>query len=129
VLVVVNLLGTVPVYAQVAGPSKAGQGSLALLVRTSTLRLEGLILLGFAGTDFVITMTLSAAIVFVPITILVRRWELTEPACGRPLIFLMIEGCSRGRSPKFRCNFRLQRPGQFIYSAHQSNERLCPAVW
>jgi len=58
VLVLVTLPGAVPVYAQVAGPSKADQGSLALLVRTSTLRLEGLILLGFAGTNFVITMTL-----------------------------------------------------------------------
>jgi hypothetical protein len=64
ILILVTLLGAVPVYAQVAGRSYAGQGSIAMLESL----LEGwkgkmlvLILLGFAGTDFVITMTLSAA--------------------------------------------------------------------
>ena len=64
ILVVVTLLGALPVYAQVAGRSYAGQGSIALLENL----LAGwkgkalvLVLLGFATTDFVITMTLSAA--------------------------------------------------------------------
>jgi hypothetical protein len=64
VLVLVTLLGALPVYAQVAGRSYAGQGSIALLENL----LAGwkgkalvLVLLGFAATDFVITMTLSAA--------------------------------------------------------------------
>ena len=64
VLVLVTLLGAVPVYSQVARRSYAGQGSIALLEHL----LPGwkgkifiLILLGFTGTDFVITMTLSAA--------------------------------------------------------------------
>jgi len=64
ILVLVTLLGALPVYAQVAGRSFAGQGSIAMLENL----LEGwkgkvliLILLGFAATDFVITMTLSAA--------------------------------------------------------------------
>jgi hypothetical protein len=64
ILVIVTLLGALPVYAQVAGRSYAGQGSIALLESL----LEGwkgkalvLALLGFAATDFVITMTLSAA--------------------------------------------------------------------
>lgn len=64
ILVVVTLLGALPVYAQVAGRSYAGQGSIAMLENL----LPGwkgkvfvLVLLGFAGTDFVITMTLSAA--------------------------------------------------------------------
>ena len=64
ILVLVTLLGALPVYAQVAGRSYAGQGSIAMLENL----LEGwkgkvlvLILLGFAMTDFVITMTLSAA--------------------------------------------------------------------
>jgi hypothetical protein len=58
------LLGALPVYAQVAGRSYAGQGSIALLEnllygwKGKTLVL---VLLGFAATDFVITMTLSAA--------------------------------------------------------------------
>jgi hypothetical protein len=64
VLVLVTLLGALPIYAQVAGRSFAGQGSIAMLERL----LPGwygkvfvLALLGFASTDFVITMTLSAA--------------------------------------------------------------------
>jgi hypothetical protein len=64
ILVAVTLLGALPVYAQVAGRSYAGQGSIALLENL----LKGwkgkalvLVLLGFAATDFVITMTLSAA--------------------------------------------------------------------
>ena len=64
ILVAVTLLGAVPVYAQVARRSYAGQGSIAML--ESLLRGWGgkllvLALLGFAATDFVITMTLSAA--------------------------------------------------------------------
>lgn len=64
VLIIVTLFGALPVYAQVAGRSYAGQGSIAMLENL----LEGwkskllvLVLLGFAATDFVITMTLSAA--------------------------------------------------------------------
>jgi hypothetical protein len=64
VLVIVTLFGALPVYAQVSGRSYAGQGSIAMLENL----LEGwkgkvlvLVLLGFAGTDFLITMTLSAA--------------------------------------------------------------------
>src|SRR5262245_8662124 len=64
ILVAVTLFGALPVYAQVASRSYAGQGSIAMLENL----LSGwkgkalvLILLGFAGTDFVITMTLSAA--------------------------------------------------------------------
>jgi hypothetical protein len=63
-LVVVTLLGALPVYAQVAGRSYAGQGSIALL-EDLLAGWKGkalvLVLLGFAATDFVITMTLSAA--------------------------------------------------------------------
>lgn len=64
ILVLVTLACALPIYAQVAGRSYVGQGSLALLENL----LPGwkgkvfvLVLLGFAGTDFVITMTLSAA--------------------------------------------------------------------
>ncbi len=64
VLVAVTLFGALPVYAQVAGRSYVGQGSIAML--ESILpgwwgRILVLVLLGFAATDFVITMTLSAA--------------------------------------------------------------------
>jgi hypothetical protein len=52
------------VYAQVARRSYAGQGSIALLEHLLNgwkSKIFVLILLGFTGTDFVITMTLSAA--------------------------------------------------------------------
>ena len=64
ILVLVTLLGALPVYAQVAGRSYAGQGSIAMLENLLAGwkgKLLVLILLGFAATDFVITMTLSAA--------------------------------------------------------------------
>lgn len=64
ILVLVTLLGALPVYAQVAARSYAGQGSIAMLENLLTGwkgKILVLILLGFAATDFVITMTLSAA--------------------------------------------------------------------
>jgi hypothetical protein len=64
ILVLVTLLGALPIYAQVAGRSFAGQGSIAMLehlLRGWKGKMLVLILLGFAATDFVITMTLSAA--------------------------------------------------------------------
>src|SRR6516164_5068862 len=64
ILVLVTLLGALPVYSQVAGRSYAGQGSIALLENLLTgWKGKGwvLLLLGFAATDFVITMTLSGA--------------------------------------------------------------------
>ena len=64
VLVAVTLFCALPIYRQVAGRSFAGMGSIAMLENL----LPGwwgkfmvLVLLGFATTDFVITMTLSAS--------------------------------------------------------------------
>ena len=53
-----------PIYAAVAQRSYAGQGSIALMENLFsgwTGKILVLVLLGFAATDFVITMTLSAA--------------------------------------------------------------------
>ena len=64
VLILVTILGAVPIYSEVAARSYAGQGSIALLENLFSgwkSKIFVLILLGFAATDFVITMTLSAA--------------------------------------------------------------------
>lgn len=64
VLVLVTLFGAVPVYRRVAQHSPHGLGSIALMERLVggwTGKLLVLVLLGFAMTDFVITITLSSA--------------------------------------------------------------------
>lgn len=63
-LILVTLFGAVPIYCRVAQSSPHGQGSIAMLqklVQGWSGKFLVLTLLGFAATDFVITITLSAA--------------------------------------------------------------------
>ncbi|MGA7990714.1 MAG: hypothetical protein WCC53_04715 [Thermoanaerobaculia bacterium] len=85
-LVLVTLFAGVPVYREVARHSYVGQGSIAMLEN----RLSGwkhklfvLALLGFATTDFVITMTLSAA-------------DAAEHACENPYLARALSGHQLG---------------------------------
>ena len=64
ILIAVTLFGALPIYSQVAKRSYVGQGSIAMLENLLpgwTGKVFVLALLGFAATDFIITVTLSAA--------------------------------------------------------------------
>jgi hypothetical protein len=89
VLVVVTLAGALPVYRRVAEESPHGEGSIAMLERLLSFwqgKLFVLTLLGFAATDFLITITLSAADAS---THLVENPHLTSALHGHQMVITL----------------------------------------